>query len=105
MSDRRSVFTSRFWGSLHQDMGTKLSLSTTFHPQTDGQSEHMIQILEDILCACVLDFGGSWNKYLSLIEFSYNNSYQSTIGMAPYGRRYRSPLHWDEVGKRQLLGP
>ena len=62
-----------------------------------------------MLRACVLDFGGLWNKYLSLIEFSYNNSYQSTIGMAPYellyGRRCRSPLHWDEVGERQLLGP
>ena len=90
-------------------MGTKLSLSTAFHPQTDGQSERTIQILEDMLRACVLDFGGSWNKYLPLIEFSYNNSYQSTIGMAPYellyGRRCRSPLHWDEVGERQLLGP
>ena len=90
-------------------MGTKLSLSTAFHPQTDGQSERTIQILEDMLRACVLDFGGSWNKYLPLIEFSYNNSYQSTIEMAPYellyGRRCRSPLHWDEVGERQLLGP
>ena len=99
VSDRGSVFTSRFWRSLQQAMGTKLSLSTAFHPQTDGQSERTIQILEDMLRACVLDFGGSWNKYLPLIEFSYNNSYQSTIGMAPYellyGRRYRSPLHWD----------
>ena len=62
-----------------------------------------------MLRACVLDFGGSWNKYLPLIEFSYNNSYQSTIGMAPYellyGRRCRSPLHWDEVGERKLLRP
>ena len=109
VSDRGSVFTSRFWRSLQQAMGTKLSLSTAFHPQTDGQSERTIQILEDMLRACVLDFGGSWNKYLPLIEFSYNNSYQSTIEMAPYellyGRRCRSPLHWDEVGERQLLGP
>ena len=109
VSDRRSVFTSRFWGRLQQAMGTKLSLSTAFHPQTDGQSERTIQILEDMLCTCVLDFGGSWNKYLPLIEFSYNNSYQSTIGMAPYEllywRKCWSPLHWDEVGERQLLGP
>ena len=75
VSDRGSVFTSRFWRSLQQAMGTKLSLSTAFHPQTDGQSERTIQILEDMLRACVLDFGGSWNKYLPLIEFSYNNSY------------------------------
>ena len=63
MSDRGSMFTSRFWGSLQQAMGIKLSLSTAFHPQTDGQSERTIQILEDMLRACVLDFGGSWNKY------------------------------------------
>ena len=88
VSDRGSVFTSRFWRSLQQAMGTKLSLSTAFHPQTDGQSERTIQILEDMLRACILDFGGSWNKYLPLIEFSYNNSYQSTIGMAPYELLY-----------------
>ena len=59
--------------------------------------------------AFVLDFGGSWSKYLPLMEFSYNNSYQSTIGVAPYeilyGRKWRSPIHWDEVGKRSYLGP
>ena len=59
--------------------------------------------------ACVLDFGGSWSKYLPLMEFSYNNSYQSTIGVAPYemlyGRKCRSPIHWDEAGERSYLGP
>ena len=90
-------------------MGTHLKFSTSFHTQTDGQSEKTIQILEDMLRACVLDFGGSWSKYLSLIEFSYNNSYQSTIGVAPYemlyGRRCRSPIHWDETGEKKYLGP
>ena len=90
-------------------MGTRLRFSTSFHPQTDGQTERTIQILEDMLRACVLDFRGSWSKYLPLIEFSYNNSYQSTIGMAPYemlyGRKCRSPVHWDETGERQYLGP
>ena len=69
-------------------MGTRLKFSTTFHPQMDGQTERTIQILEDMLRACVMDFGGSWSKYLPLIEFSYNNSYQSTIGVAPYDMLY-----------------
>ena len=90
-------------------MGTQLKFSTAFHPQTDGQSERMIQVLEDMLRACVMDFEGSWSKYLPLIESSYNNSYQSTIGVAPYemlyGRKCRSPIHWDEMGERRYLGP
>ena len=83
VSDWDPTFTSKFWGSLQKAMGTKLKFSTAYHPQIDGQSERTIQILEDMLRACVLDFGGSWSKYLPLIEFSYNNSYQSTIGVAP----------------------
>ena len=86
-----------------------MQFSIAFHPQTDGQSERTIQILEDMLRACVLDFQESWNKYLPLIEFAYNNSYQSTIGVAPYemlcGRKCRSPVHWDEMGERKYLGP
>ena len=87
----------------------KLQFSTAFHPQTDGQSERTIQILEDMLRVCALDFEGEWDKYLYLMEFGCNNSYQATIQMAPfealYGRKCRSPLHWDEVGDRALLGP
>ena len=109
VSDRDPIFTSKFWERLQRAMGTKLKFSTSFHPQTDGQTERTIQILEDMLRACVLDFQGSWNKYLPLIEFSYNNSYQSTIGMTPYemlyGRKCRSPVHWDKAGERQYLGP
>ncbi|KAL5580072.1 hypothetical protein UlMin_012514, partial [Ulmus minor] len=90
-------------------MGTSLKFSTAFHPQTDGQSERTIQILEDMLRACVLDFKGTWNRYLPLIEFSYNNSYQATIGMAPYealyGRRCRSPVHWYETGESEITAP
>ena len=75
----------------------------------DGLSEKTIQILEDILRACAIDLPGSWEKYLSLVEFAYNNSFQSTVGMAPYealyGRKYRSPVYWDEARKRQYLGP
>ena len=84
-------------------MGTKLNFSTTFYPQTDGQTEKTNQTLEDMLRACVLEFNGAWNKYLPLIEFSYNNSYQATIGMEPYealyGSRCRSPVHWYEMGE------
>lgn len=90
-------------------MGTQLRFSTTFHPQTDEQSERTIQTLEDILRACIIDFRGTWDEFLPLVEFSYNNSYQTAISMAPYealyGRKCRSPIHWDEVGERKLLGP
>ena len=90
-------------------MGTELMFSTAYHPQIDGQSERTIQILEDMLRACVLDFQGSWETHLPLVEFAYNNSYQSSIEMAPYealyGRPCRSPICWTEVGERSLLGP
>ena len=99
VSDRDPTFTSKFWESLHKALGTQLRFSTAFYPQTDGQSVRTIQILEDMMRACVLDFGGSWSKYLPLMEFSYN-SYQSTIGVAPYemlyGRKCRSPINWDQ---------
>ena len=90
-------------------MGTQLHFSTAFHPQTDGHSERTIQTLEDMLRACVIEFKGSWDIHLSLMEFAYNNSYQSSIGMAPfealYGRKCRTPVCWDEVGERRLIGP
>jgi len=75
VSDRDPKFQSRFWRSLFEVMGTKLQLSTAAHSQTDGQSEKTIQILEDMLRTCVLDFGKSWDNYLPLVEFAYNNSY------------------------------
>ena len=86
-----------------------MEFSTTFHPQTDGQTERVNQILEDMLRACVLDYGSSWDDNLPYAEFSYNNSYQASLKMAPfealYGRRCRTLLMWDEVGDRQLFGP
>ena len=84
VSNRHPRFLARFWQQLQQALGTKLCLSTTAHPQTDGQFERTIQTLEDMLRACVLDFKGNWDQYLSLIKFAYNNSFQATIGMAPY---------------------
>ena len=87
-------------------MGTTLHFSTAFHPQTNSQSERTIQTLEDMLRACVLEFKDSWVKHLSLVEFAYNNSYQASIGMAPYEalyeRKCRTPIYWDEVGERKL---
>ncbi|KAL0378600.1 UNVERIFIED_CONTAM: Retrovirus-related Pol polyprotein from transposon [Sesamum radiatum] len=99
----------RFWGSLQKALGTKLHFSTAFHPQTDGQSERTIQTLEDMMRACTMEFKGNWDDHLPLMEFAYNNSFHSSIGMAPYealyGRRCRSPVCWDIEGLRQLEGP
>ena len=75
VSDRDPRFTTHFWKSFQKAMGTRLTMSTTFHPQTDGQSERTIQVLEDMLRACVLDHKGSWEEHLPLVEFAYNNSY------------------------------
>ena len=81
-------FTSRFWKELQLALGPRLNSSTTFHPQTDGQSERAIQVLKDMLRGCVLDFPESWDRYISLMEFSYNNNYRSIIGMVPYEALY-----------------
>ncbi|GKF12928.1 putative reverse transcriptase domain-containing protein [Tanacetum coccineum] len=84
-------------------------MSIAYHPQTDGQSERTIQILEDMLRACVIDFKNGWDRHLPLVEFSYNNSYHTSIKVAPfealYGRKCRSPICWAEVGEAQLTGP
>ena len=109
ISDRDARFTSSFWQSLQKSLGTRLDMSTAYHPQTDGQSERTIQTLEDMLRACVVDFGNSWENHLPLVEFSYNNSYHTSIKAAPfealYGRKCRSPICWAEVGDNQLTGP
>ncbi|GJX19593.1 reverse transcriptase domain-containing protein [Tanacetum coccineum] len=109
ISDRDGRFTSRFWQTMQKALGTRLDMSTAYHPQTDGQSERTIQTLEDMLRACVIDFGGSWNIHLPLAEFSYNNSYHSSIRCAPfealYGRKCRSPVLWAEIGDSGLIGP
>nr|GEZ29547.1 hypothetical protein [Tanacetum cinerariifolium] len=108
ISDRDSRFTSRFWQSMQEAFETRLDMSMAYHPQTDGQSEHTIQTLEYMLRACVLDFRGSWEVHLSLVEFSYNNSYHSSVRCSPfkalYGRKCRSPIMWAEVREGQLIG-
>ncbi|GKB64944.1 putative reverse transcriptase domain-containing protein [Tanacetum coccineum] len=107
--DSDGRFTSHFWKSLNKALGTRLDMSTTYHPETDGQSERTIQTLEDMLRDCVLEFGKGWDRYLPLVEFSYNNSYHTSIKAAPfealYGRKCRSPVCWAEVGDSQLTGP
>ncbi|GJU28496.1 reverse transcriptase domain-containing protein [Tanacetum coccineum] len=107
--DRDPRFTSNFWRSFQKAMGTRLDMSTAYHPETDGQSERTIQTLEDMLRACVIDFGNGWEGHLPLIEFSYNNSYHASIKAAPfealYGRKCRSPVCWAEVGDARLTGP
>ena len=83
--------------------------SSAYHPQTDGQTERVNQILEDMLRACVIQYDKNWDKCLALAEFSYNNSYQSSLKMAPfealYGRRCRTPLSWSQTGERKIFGP
>ncbi|GJZ90560.1 putative reverse transcriptase domain-containing protein [Tanacetum coccineum] len=106
---RKCHFTSRFWQSMQNALGTQLDMSMAYHPQTDRQSERTIQTLEDMLRACVIDFGKGWERHLSLIEFSYNNSYHASIKAASfealYGRKCRSPVCWAKVGDVQLTGP
>jgi hypothetical protein len=90
-------------------LGTKLSFSTAYHPQTGGQTKRVNQILEDMLRACVLAYGSKWEDCFPFTEFSYNNSYQSSLQMAPfealYGRKCRTPLNWSETGESRVFGP
>lgn len=108
VSDRGSQFISKFWQKLQEELGTRLNFSTAYHPKTDGQTERVNQILEDMLRACALDFGGAWDKNLSYAEFSYNNSYQASLQMALfealYGQKCHTLLFWDEIGEHQLFG-
>jgi transposase InsO family protein len=98
ISDRDTRFTSHFWRRFQEALETKLSFSTAFHPQTDGQSERTIQTLEDMLRSCALTMGGDWESHLGLAEFAYNSSYHASIGMTPfealYGHPVRTPVCW-----------
>ena len=109
VSDMDPKFTTYFWKSIQKAMGTQLTMSTTFHPQTNGQSERTIHILEDMLRACVLDLKGNWDEHLPLVEFAYNNNYQTSIQMAPYEALYvrpcQSPICWTEMGERSITSP
>jgi hypothetical protein len=107
-SDRGPQFTAHFWEHLHKGLGTSLIRSTAYHPQIDGQTERVNVVLEDMLRACVLSSRGSWESWLPLADFSYNNSYQESIKMAPfealYDRKCRTPLNWVKTGERRYYG-
>jgi hypothetical protein len=109
ISDCGEQFVARFWEQLQESLGTKLIRSSAYHPQTNGQTKRVIQILEDMLRACVIHYDKNWDKCLALAEFSYNNSYQASLKMAPfealYGRRCCTPLSWLQVGERVVFGP
>nr|GEX71521.1 putative reverse transcriptase domain-containing protein [Tanacetum cinerariifolium] len=113
-SDGALYYLDRIWvplkgDSMQEALGARLDMSTAYHPQTDGQSERTIQTLEDMLRACVLDFRGSWDIYLPLVEFLYNNSYHCSVRCAPfealYCRKCRSSIMWAEVEEGRLIGP
>nr|GFC88499.1 reverse transcriptase domain-containing protein [Tanacetum cinerariifolium] len=88
ISDRDLRFGSNFWRSLQNALGTRLDMSTAYHPKTDGQSERTIQTLKDMLRACAIDFGKGWVNHLPLVEISYNNSYHATIKAVPFEALY-----------------
>ena len=108
ISDRDTRFTLRFWGNSQEALGTRLNFSTAFHPQMDGQSERVIQVLEDMFRSCVIDYEGSWDRHISLVEFVYNSSFQSSIGMVPYKALYErkciTPLCWTELSEKKIIG-
>ena len=109
VSNRDPRFIAYFWKSFQKVMGTRLTMSTAFHPQKDGQSKKVIQVLGDMLRACILDHKGSWEEHFPLVEFAYNNNYQASIQMALYealyGRPCKSPICWIEVGESSITGP
>ncbi|GKD59996.1 putative reverse transcriptase domain-containing protein [Tanacetum coccineum] len=107
-NDSMEKLTRQYLKKIVTMHGTQLDMRTAYHPQTDSQSERTIQTLEDMLHACVIDFGKGYDRHLSLVEFSYNNSYHTSIKATPfealYGRKCRSPVCW-AVGDAQLTGP
>nr|GEU92828.1 retrotransposon protein, putative, Ty3-gypsy subclass [Tanacetum cinerariifolium] len=109
VTERDLRFASRFCKGLQKAWGTRLKFSTAFHPQIDGQTEHTIQTLEDMLRSCALEWTGNWDDYICLVEFAYNNSWHASIKCAPfemlYGRKCRAPICWDQVRERGIEGP
>jgi transposase InsO family protein len=109
MFDRGTQFTLKFWERSHETLDTQLRFSSAYHPQTDGQTERVNQILEELLRAYALQYERRWDKSLPYAEFSYNNSYQESLKMAPfeilYGHRCQTPLFWSETRERKIFGP
>jgi hypothetical protein len=108
VSDRGMQFTLRFWERLKEALDTQLRFSSAYHPQTDGQTKRVNHILEDMLRACALQYGRSCDRSLPYAEFSYNNSYQESLKIAPfemlYGHRCQTSLFWNEMGERKVFG-
>jgi hypothetical protein len=108
VSDNGTQFTLKYWERLHETMDTQLNFSSAYHPRTDGQTERVNQILEGMLRVCALQYR-SWDKSPPYVEFSYKNSYQESLKMAPfemlYGRRCRTLSFWKETGERKVFGP
>ena len=102
-------FTLNFWKGLFKEFGTKLNLSTTYHPQSDGQTERVNQIIEDMLIMYVMEKPSKWEDFLYLVEFAYNNGYQASLKMSPfealYGRNCSVPMRWDKPMDRLIVGP
>eukprot|EP00253_Pinus_taeda_P010505 PITA_10505 len=109
ISDHDVKFTSAFWRTLFEGLGTQLSFSTAYHPQTDEQTERVNQVLEDMLRSYVMQQPTRWEEYLHLVEFAYNNGYHSSLKMSPfevlYGRKCRTPSSWGGPEDKFLLGP
>jgi hypothetical protein len=109
ISNRGLQFVAHFWKQLHASLGTHLIRSSAYHPQIDGQTERVNQILKDMLRACVMEYPGSWDKNLPLAEFSYKNSYQESLKMTPfealYGWQCCIPLNWIKLGEKAIFGP
>jgi hypothetical protein len=108
ISDRDTKFTSNFWKTLFSGLDTQLNFSTTYHPQTDSQTERTNRIVEDMLWMYVMDFPTKWEEYLHLVEFAYNNGYHTSLKMSPfevmYGRKCRTPVSWDNPIDIIILG-
>jgi hypothetical protein len=109
VSNKDTNFTSNLWKGLFTEFGTNLNFITTYHPQTDGQTERVNQIIEDILRMYVMDKPSKWEYYLHLVEFAYNNGYQASLRMSPfealYGRKCDTLVSWDNPTDRVVLGP
>jgi hypothetical protein len=109
VSDRDLKFTSKFWKGLFKGFRTNLNFSTTYHPESDGKTERVNQVIEDMLRMYVMDKPSKWEDYLHLVEFSYNNGYQASLKMSPfealYGRKCNTPVSWDNPADRAVVGP
>ena len=109
ISDRDAKFTRTFWKALFKGLDTQLNFSTTFHPQTDGQTERVNQILEDMLRMYVMNQPKKWEEYLHLVEFAYNNHFQASAKLSPfeilYGRKCNTLISWTSHVDRIMLGP